>query len=331
MTKEAMYYEKLPNNKIRCLLCPIRCVLEDKKRGVCKLRKNIAGTLIAESYGNLVSIAMDPIEKKPLFHFYPASQILSVAFNGCNLGCIFCQNWAISQVEERTTFVEPENLVQIAKKYDSLGICFTYTEPLMGYEYILDVGKLAKEENLKIVLVTNGYLNPEPLEHLLLYIDAMNIDLKSIRPEFYRRICKGKLEPVLEAIKISAKHCLVELTNLIIPTLNDTEAELEQLTDFVASLGENVPLHFSRYYPSYKLDIPATPASTLKLAYQIGKKKLHYVYVGNIDIPGTSNTYCPACGELLVERHFYHTVIKGIENGKCSRCSRKVDIVGVQD
>lgn len=328
--KEALYYKKLDAKKVRCLLCPVGCVLDDGKFGVCGLRKNYGGVLIAESYGNLVSIAMDPIEKKPLYHFYPGSQILSVAFNGCNLGCIFCQNWSISQMPEQTEYVSPEELIDIAKKYRSIGVCFTYTEPLMGYEYVLDVAKLAKREGLKIVLVTNAYLNLEPLENLLPYVDAMNIDLKSMKDDFYRKICKGRLQPVIDAIRLSCKYALVELTNLVIPSLNDTTEELETLTDFVASVSEYVPLHFSRFFPHYKLkNIPITPEETLILAHRIARKKLHYVYIGNIDIPGTSNTYCPGCGTTLIERHFYTVRIKGITDGKCVKCGRKVDVVGV--
>ncbi|NIM97065.1 MAG: AmmeMemoRadiSam system radical SAM enzyme [candidate division Zixibacteria bacterium] len=326
--KEALYWEKKEEGRIQCLLCPVGCVIAEGKVGVCMGRKNEGGTLYATNYGRLVSIAIDPIEKKPLYHFHPGQPILSTGPNGCNMRCQECQNWTISQEESPTQYVSPEDLVRITTRENSKGIAYTYTEPLIWYEYILDTAKIAREKGLYNVLVTNGYIHEEPWNKLLPYIDAMNIDLKSMDDDFYKKICKGKLAPVLRTIELSHENNIhIEITNLLITTLNDSEEQIQKLVDFVASLSDRIPVHFSRYFPSYKMDLPPTPLETLQKAFLLAKRKLKYVYVGNAYIPNTSNTHCANCNALLIRRDGYYTSVVGIEDGNCKNCGTAVDIV----
>jgi len=326
--KEALYYEKLGDNKVRCHLCPQECLLTEEKIGICRGKKNLQGILYATNYAKAVSLALDPIEKKPLYHFHPGTEIFSTGPNSCNLRCDHCQNWAISQVESPTEVVTPENLVSLALKYNSVGIAYTYTEPLMWYEYVLDAARLARNNNLVNVLVTNGYINPEPLLKLLPLIDALNIDVKAMNPDFYKKVCKGKLEVVLKTVELSVeKNRHVELTYLIISGLNDSEEELKRFVNWVADLNDLIPVHFSRYFPAYKSDFPATPVETLKKAFQIAGERLKYIYVGNIYIPGTADTYCPKCQKVLISRSGYSTDIIGIEDKKCKNCGTSVDII----
>lgn len=282
--KEALYYEKVNTQKVRCKLCPKECIITKDKTGFCRARKNINGKLYSLIYGETTSIALDPIEKKPIYHFHPGEYILSLGTKGCNFACEFCQNWSISQdpgtITEKITSLE---IIKKAKEVGSFGIAYTYNEPFIWFEFVLDTAKLAKKENLCNILVTNGYVNPQPLEEILPYIDAMNIDLKSMDDSFYRDICKGTLEPVLYTIKRSHQHCHIELTNLVVPSLNDSDAHFIRLVDWVyENLGPEVPMHFSRYFPCFKMKIPPTPLETLNRAYQIAKKKLKYVYLGNV-------------------------------------------------
>ncbi len=326
--KEALFWEKREDGKIQCLLCPVGCLIGDGKVGVCMGRKNEGGILYAINYGRLVSLAMDPIEKKPLYHFHPGTQILSTGPNGCNMSCQHCQNWSISQKKSPTGYVSPEDLVKVALKENSVGIAYTYTEPLIWYEYVLDTATKAKENNLTNVLVTNGYINEEPLGKLLPYIDAMNIDLKSMEEDFYRKVCKGRLSHVLRTIELCYQTRVhVEITNLLIPTLNDSDEQIQRLVDFVANLSDRIPLHFSRYFPAYKMDLPATPLETLQKAFLLGKRRLKYVYVGNAYIPNTSNTYCAECNQLLIRRDGYYTSVVGIQEKKCKKCGVVVDVV----
>jgi pyruvate formate lyase activating enzyme len=326
--KEALFWKKREDDRIECLLCPVGCVIAEGKIGVCMGRKNEDGTLYAINYGQVVSLAIDPIEKKPLYHFHPGTSILSTGPNGCNMSCQQCQNWNISQERSPTQFVSPEDLVNITIRENSKGIAYTYTEPLIWYEYIMDTAKIAKEKGLYNVLVTNGYINEEPLRELLPYVDAMNIDLKSMEDDFYKKICKGKLSPVLKTIELSHQSKIhIEITNLIIPTLNDSDEQIQKLVDFVASLSDRIPLHFSRYFPCYKMDIPSTPLDTLQKAFLLAKRKLKYVFVGNVHLPNTSNTHCADCKNLLIRRDCYHTSVLGIENSKCKNCGTTVDVV----
>ena len=282
--KEALYYKKLEDSKIQCQLCPKRCIIVPGKRGFCTVRKNVDGTLYSEIYGQTTSVALDPIEKKPLYRFHPGTFILSLGTRGCNFACPYCQNWNISQ--DPDAFTQPittDEIIRQAKKVRSIGIAYTYNEPIIWYEFVLDTAQVAKNEGLKNVLVTNGYINPEPLRELMPFIDALNIDLKSMEDSFYRKYCSATLPPVLETIKTAAKSAHVELTNLVIPTLNDKEENFAKLRDWIfENLGAEVPLHFSRYFPCYKMRIPPTPLKTLEKAREIVVQKLKYVYLGNI-------------------------------------------------
>lgn len=326
--REAEYYEKIDSTRVRCTLCPNYCIISLDKYGQCRARKNIDGVLYATNFGETTSIAMDTIEKKPLYHFHPGKLILSISPNSCNMKCPWCQNAEISQEEFPTRFVSPEDMVKIALKNASFGIAYTYTEPLTWYEYIKDTGKIAKERGLKNVLVTNGMINEKPLMEILPLIDAMNIDLKSMNPDVYKRIIKGDLNTVLNTIRIAKKHCHIEVTNLLIPDLNDSSEEIKKVVDFVVEIGRDTPLHFSRYFPYYKWTTPSTPAETIIKAYNIAKEQLHYVYVGNILIENISdNTFCPECDNLLVERSFMTGRVVGIKDAKCSKCGRKADVV----
>ena len=282
--KEALFYERLNDGKVKCNLCPHSCQIAEDKLGICGVRKNIRGKLFSLIYSEITSIALDPIEKIPLYHYHPVEFIISIGTKGCNLKCGFCQNASIYQdLNVPTQKISSEALIEKAKYMHSFGIAYTYNEPFIWYEFVLDTARLAKEKGIENVLVTNGFVNKEPLRDILPFIGAMNIDLKSIEDSFYRKVCKGALNPVLETIKEAKKYCHIELTNLIVPTLNDSEENLTRLVDWVyKNTGEDTPIHFSRYFPCYKFDIPPTSVVTLKLAEKIAKKKLKHVYLGNI-------------------------------------------------
>lgn len=282
--KEAAYYEKLDKTKVHCHLCPNECIISDGKIGACGVRINEKGKLFSLVYGKMTSMALDPIEKKPLYHYHSGESILSIGTKGCNFHCTFCQNWQISQdLSVPTEDITSEEIVAKAKEYGSFGIAYTYNEPFIWYEFVLDTAKLARKNSLENVLVTNGYVNMKPLEEMLPYIGAMNIDLKSINEDFYRKVCKGSLNPVLDVIKRSAKSCHIELTNLIIPTLNDSEDAIRGLVDWISeNVGDEVPLHLSRYFPCYRMEIPPTPISTMKTAERIARAKLKHVHLGNV-------------------------------------------------
>lgn len=282
--KEALHYEKLEAKKVNCHLCPYKCTIAPGRKGACGVRVNKDGILYSEVYGKTTGIALDPIEKKPLYHYHPGEHILSIGTKGCNFHCDFCQNWHISQVlDAPTTDITSEEVIRKAEQVKSFGIAYTYNEPFIWYEFVFDTAKLAKKSGLENVLVTNGFVNLEPLEQMLPYIDAMNIDLKALDENFYIKICKGRMRPVLEVIKRSVKSCHVELTNLIIPTLNDSEEMIRKMVDWIYdNVGPEVPLHISRYFPCYNMSIPPTPVETLEMAGDIARKKLKYVYLGNM-------------------------------------------------
>lgn len=328
MEKEAKFFKKLDNNKIQCLLCPVGCKLSEGQEGICFGRKVINGKLIATNYAEVVSTHVDPIEKKPLYHFHPGELIFSVGPNGCNLFCKHCQNWTISQMKQTTITMMPEQLVAAAQREKSIGIAYTYSEPFIWFDYLMDACQLAHEKGLVNVMVSNGYINPEPLQELIPHFDAINVDVKSMRQDFYRHICKGKLDIVkntVEATFKAGKH--VETTYLIITDENDSEEEIRDFVNWLAGISEKIPVHFSRYFPTYKLENPTTPIKTLSMAYDIAKERLKYVYIGNTYIEGTSDTYCPKCNNLLVNRSGYFTRVVGIESGRCTKCNDPVDFV----
>lgn len=324
--KEARFYKKEAVNKLRCLLCPHRCFLPNNRTGICMARKNINGVLYTLNYGEVTSYGLDPIEKKPLYHFYPGSKIFSIGTWGCNLKCTFCQNWTISQQKVAAEYFEKESIVELALSDDSIGIAYTYNEPIIWYEFVYDTAKLAREKGLKNVMVTNGFIAEEPLNEILPLIDAMNIDLKSGSESFYREICSGQLPPVMRTIKqVYEAGVHIELTTLIIPTLNDRMEEIQEITDWVASISDEIPLHFSRYFPQYKMDLEPTPIETLLSAYEVASKKLKYVYLGNVSSEtGGANTLCPKCKKDLIIRDWYNIKITGLNNGSCKNCGEKI-------
>lgn len=314
-------------NAVVCTLCPHLCRIPEGKSGICRGRKNIGGELWAMNYGRTPTLSLDPIEKKPLYHFHPGSRILSLGPVGCNFKCDFCQNWTISQQDCPTSLVDPETLVSHAHRTNSIGISYTFTEPLIWFEFVMDCASAFKSEGLANVMVSNGYVNPEPLAELLPLIDAWNIDLKSIRPEFYRRIAKGRLEPVLNTIVEANKVALVEVTNLVVTGENDSEEDISDLVDWLTSVDKSIPLHFSRYHPDYQSRRPPTQRTTLEIAYRIGREKLDYVYVGNIFIDGTDATYCPGCGRAVIKRSHFSAASISLDGNKCAFCGNKIRIV----
>ena len=282
--KEALYYKK-EDGRTKCLLCPNGCLIADGKKGRCGVRVNKKGILYSEIYNRVTSIALDPIEKKPLYHYHRGECILSLGTKGCNFDCPWCQNWRISQdLNTPTEEITTEEAVKKSKEAGSFGIAYTYNEPFIWYEFVLECCKAAGKNGLENVFVTNGYINKEPFAEILPYIGAMNVDVKSIDEGFYKKYCLGRLRPVLENIKTAKEKGIhVELTNLVIPTLNDSKEDFEKLVDWVAeNIGREAPLHFSRYFPCHKFSLPPTPVATLKLAKEIAEKRLKYVYLGNI-------------------------------------------------
>ena len=317
--------------KVQCQLCPKQCLIESGQSGECRVRINIDGVLRTVVYGYPCSIHIDPIEKKPLFHFLPSTKILSLATVGCNLHCKNCQNWEISQAnpEDSQAFVcSPERLIQLTKRYRCPSLAYTYTDPIVYYEYTYDTAKLARKDHIRNVLVTAGYINEEPWKKLLEYVDAANIDLKGITDDFYRRICSGTLKPVQQALVLAkGSGILVEVTNLIIPTLNDKPEQISQLTRWIkANLGADTPLHFSGFYPRYQMrHLPATSLKTLEAARQIGiSEGLYYVYVGNLRSKEGENTYCPGCKSLLIERSGYTILQNKLKDGCCPDCGKAI-------
>jgi len=287
--KEAMYYEKLQDSSVRCVLCPHNCVIKPGAAGICGVRKNTEGVLYSLIYGKVSSIAFDPIEKKPLYKFHPGTYILSTGTAGCNFRCPFCQNYSIARTApEKVELVDitSEQLVNKALSMvpqGNIGIAYTYNEPTIWYEYVYETAKLAKEKGLLNVLVTNGFINPGPLENILPFIDAMNIDLKGYNEGFYKDIVKGKLQSVKATIAAASKKCHVEVTTLVIPGLNDSAEEMREMCKWLAGLSPDIPLHLSRFFPRYELqDRPATPINTLTELQNIASEYLRNVYIGNV-------------------------------------------------
>ena len=322
--KEAMHWEDMGGGMVQCQLCPRRCVLRPGERGVCRVRENIKGKLYSLVYGKPVAVHLDPIEKKPLFHFLPGSLSYSIATVGCNLRCLYCQNWEISQArpeDVKAIAQTPAQIVEGALKSGAESIAYTYTEPIIFYEYMLETAKLAREKGLKNVVISAGYINPEPLKELCQYVDAIKIDLKAFNNNFYRRIVGGELEPVLETLKtIKNQGVWLEIVYLVIPGENDKEEEIHQMCRWIKeNLGEEVPLHFSRFHPMYKLkNLPPTPEATVKKARQIALEEgLKYVYTGNLGDPSTESTYCPSSGERVIERKGFFITKNNLNKGIC--------------
>lgn len=328
--QEASYYNKLDNQIVQCILCPHSCTLEKEQYGKCKTRVNKEGTLFTESYGILSSISSDPVEKKPLYHFHPGRSILSLGSFGCNLSCDYCQNCEITQINERVFSKhpsrDPEDMVNKARMHrNNIGLAYTYNEPTVYYEYMIACAEQIKMHELSNVMVTNGYINKAPLEGLFPYMDAFNVDLKSFRNLFYLQRSGATLTPVLETIEAiakSGKH--LELTFLIIPEFNDSDQEWNEMISWVSDhCSPQTVLHVSRYFPYFKINKPPTPLSTIQRFLEMAREKLDYVYPGNTP-QLESHTYCPSCGNKLIERFLYEAEVCGIgENGNCSQCNLK--------
>lgn len=329
MLRKALFFRK-NDDRIKCYLCPHNCNIPKGKYGLCSVRKNEDGVLKTVNYGEITSIALDPIEKKPLYNFKPNGKILSVGSFGCNFTCDFCQNYSIAHYRAESKQILPDELVKISLSIeDNIGIAFTYNEPSIWFEYIYDTSKKLKEiePEASIVVVTNGYIESEPLMELLPFIDAMNIDLKSIQPEFYEKICGGNLETVLKNIEIAYKYCHIEITTLLVNSLNDSSDEIKEISRFLAKLDKDIPLHLTRYFPNYKMKNPPTEIEKLFEAKEIAMEYLNYVYLGNIpNGVDTSNTYCPKCGHLLIERKGYYTT-SYLEEENCPNCKAEINIV----
>jgi pyruvate formate lyase activating enzyme len=353
--QEAVLYQKLENNKVRCLACSWKCLLAESGTGICGVRFNEDGKLYSAVYGRAVGMHLDPMEKKPLYHFLPTATVLSFGTLGCNFGCSFCQNWEISQpprllkvapsegatfterknrltrlIEETSRSLLPKEIVEKALEIGSPAIAYTYNEPAVFAEYAHDTAKLAKERGLLNVYVSNGFESEEGLNYIAPYLDAINIDLKSFNPAFYTKVCQARLEPVLATIKrVYQKGIHLEITTLVIPTLNDSAAELKQVATFIKKISPDIPWHVTAFYPQYKLlDQPPTPVGKLEEAWAIGQAVgLNYVYVGNVPGHEHNHTFCPVCHRLLIERaEGYLVKIVGLDlkEGWCQECGTQI-------
>jgi pyruvate formate lyase activating enzyme len=337
-------YQKLDNKMVRCTACAWQCQIKPDGLGVCATRWNKDGELYSLVYGYAIGLQADPVEKKPLYHFLPGSRLLSFGTVGCNFGCEFCQNWEMSQINKRlatsderqekiqsiiseiSVKISPKEIVVLAEKRGCRGIAYTYNEPAIFAEYAHDTMVLAKKQGLKNVYVSNGFENEETFDYLKEYLDAINIDLKSFRVEFYRDICHAKIEPVKENIRRFFEAGIeTEVTTLVIPGLNDSDEELADIARFLVAISPDIPWHISAYFPAYKLDRPPTPAATLERAYQIGQQVgLKYVYVGNVLDEKRSQTRCFKCRKGLIKRLGYETQVVGIKKNACVDCGEKI-------
>lgn len=328
---EARYYQKLPDREIRCDLCPRFCQLGDRERGFCGVRENQGGKYYTLVYGQVASLNVDPIEKKPFFHFLPGSDAFSMATAGCNLNCKFCQNWEISQMrpeQVKNIYLPPESVVATCERYNCPVIAYTYTEPVIFFEYMYDCSLLARKKGIRNVVVTAGYINPQPLSDLCRVVDAIKVDLKAFNQKFYHEYVRGQLQPVLEAIKqIARSKIWLEIVYLVIPTLNDRPEEIKEMCRYLKNeVGPDYPIHFSRFHPMYLLkNLPPTPVTTLEKLREIALNEgLRYVYIGNVPGHPGENTYCPGCGRVILERYGYVIRKKEMNGNKCRFCGREI-------
>lgn len=329
--KEALFYQKEPEMRVKCTLCPRYCELNPDQRGFCYVRQNIDGKLYSLAYGKPYAVNVDPIEKKPLFHFLPGSRILSIGTAGCNMACKFCQNWDLSKArldQDRAIDLPPTRVVQMARHYETQSIAYTYNEPTIFAEYAMETAKLGREYHLRNVMVTNGYITPEAIDAVYQNMDAANVDLKGFSEQFYQQLALSHLQPVLDTlVALNKMGVWIEITNLIIPGYNDSITKITQLCEWVLKeLGAFVPVHFTAFHPSYKmLDVPPTTPTTLlnarNRALEIGIK---YVYVGNVSNREASSTYCHQCKTLLIRRDWYTTENIALSGDRCSNCGSKI-------
>jgi len=330
--KESLFYERLGNRRVRCGLCPRECEVGDRERGFCGVRENRGGTYQTLVYGQVASLNLDPIEKKPFFHYRPGSAAFSIGTAGCNFNCKDCQNWEVSQVRPEQvpnpTVLMPDEVVATAKRYHAPVIAYTYTEPVVFYEYMLDTARAGAQQGVMSVMVSNGYIKAEPMRRLLHVLGAVKIDLKGITERFYRDYCAGTLQPVLDTIKlVHQSRAWLELVYLVVPTVNDDDQTIRQVCRWVRdNVGASVPLHFSRFFPYYQLtNLPPTPVDTLKRCYETGREAgLKYVYVGNIPDTEMASTYCPNCHRCLVARRNFEVTANEIRGGKCRFCAAAI-------
>lgn len=314
------------NKSIRCTLCPHGCLIPEGKTGFCRVRRNTEGKLELPYWGALSALGLDPIEKKPLYHYHPGKKILSAGFYGCNFRCNFCQNYEISQhVPARLKITTPEELVSLAEKEGSFALAYTYSEPLVHFEYLLETAELARSRGLKNVLVTNGYIEEKPARKLLSLMDAANIDLKAYSDDFYHRETGGSLHPVLDFIRTAAEAIHIEITTLVIPGKNDSKEEMEEIISFLASVDKKIPYHLSCYFPRYKSTVRSTRPDEILELRGMAQKRLSYVYTGNMNT--ADSTYCAECGNLAAERKGYEVRILTDEMGRCTRCKQKIFFV----
>ncbi|MFW6159651.1 MAG: AmmeMemoRadiSam system radical SAM enzyme [Acidobacteriota bacterium] len=328
---EARYYEKLPDREIECFLCPRQCRLGDRERGYCGVRENKEGIYYTLVYGKACTIHVDPIEKKPFFHYLQESRTLSLATAGCNVNCKFCQNWELSQVrpeQVRHLDFPPEEVARTAHEYNCPVIAYTYTEPVVFFEYMVDTAKIARSSGLKNVVVTGGHISREPLQELIREVDAIKVDLKAFNQKFYSNYVRGELQPVLEAIQAVAQSpAWLEIVYLVIPTLNDSAGEIRKLSQWIMEeVGPDIPLHFSRFHPTYLLkNLPPTPVSTLEKCRQIAMDEgIHFVYIGNVPGHKGENTYCPSCGKLLIQRRGFEIRQFNLVEERCPQCRKTI-------
>lgn len=334
MEKEALYYQKLEGGAVQCRLCAHRCRILEGRKGLCGVRQNKQGVLYTMHYPYVAAVGVDPIEKKPLYHFLPGTDSYSVAGIGCNFRCQFCQNWQLSQVHEALSLgtkeipMPPQEIVARAAAAGCKSISYTYSEPTVFFELACETAHLARDAGLRNVFVTNGYMSCEALDGIAPYLDAANIDLKSFRESFYKKVCGASLAPVLDTIAAAKrKGVWIEITTLVIPGLNDTEEELDSLASFIASLDCGIPWHISRFHPDYRLhDREATGGETLKKAYNIGKNRgLKYVYIGNYQADYAVSTKCPSCGKTVIERCGFSVSCSRLSGGRCPFCHAMID------
>jgi pyruvate formate lyase activating enzyme len=332
-SKEAYHYMKLGNN-VQCHVCPNQCILEEGDRSICRVKVNKGGKMYTLVYGNPCSVHVDPIEKKPLFHFLPGTGAFSIATAGCNFRCQNCQNWQISQSrpeDTRNAELFPADVVEAAKQNSSSSIAYTYSEPTVFYEYMYDTSKIARENGLRNLWITNGYMNEEALVDFCQYLDAANVDVKSFREDIYNRLNAGRLQPVLNTLKVLKREGRwFEMTNLVVPTYTDDLDMIREMCEwFVANLGPDYPIHFSRFTPMYKLkSVPPTPLEFLENAAKVADDSgMNYIYIGNYPGNSRESTYCPKCGGVVIGRRGYTITENNLQNGACGHCGE--DIAGV--
>lgn len=338
--REAILYEKFKDNKVKCGVCNHRCLIGDGKKGICGVRKNEGGKLYTLVYGKAIAENVDPIEKKPFFHFMPGTRSLSIATVGCNFSCAHCQNADISQISKERAFEDsdlilgkdlpPEKVIEDTLKNNCPSIAYTYTEPTIFVEYALDTMKLAKKKGIKNIWVSNGYMTKETLDLIGPYLDAINVDLKGFTEKFYQEVCKAKLAPILDNLKeIKKKGIWLEVTTLLIPIKNDSPKDLKNIAEFIAKeLGVETPWHISRFFPAYRMmDLPPTEVETIRKAVEIGRKAgLKYVYSGNIPGDSFEDTYCPKCKEKMIDRTGY-SIERFDDKGMCSKCKTNLNLI----